>query len=118
MARDSGIPTGNRGPASDLRGRVRQELDKLKGLAERVSLEEIRQGDWFPELLKFSLDQYVQDVDAEYFTRLYPGLSPQAMVAARIDLAARYASIEGALMAGSTTARSRQLSAPVVPLQP
>ena len=101
MARDSGIPTGNRGPASDLRGRVRQELDKLKGLAERVSLEEIRQGDWFPELLKFSLDQYVQDVGAENFTTLYPGLSPQAMVAARIDLAARYASIEGALMAGA-----------------
>ena len=101
MARDSGIPTGNRGPASDLRGRVRQELDKLKGLAERFSLEEIRQGDWFPKLLKFSLDQYVQDVDAEDFTTLYPGLSPQAMVAARTDLAARYASIEGALMAGA-----------------
>ena len=76
MARGSGIPTGDRGPTSDLRGRVRHELDKLKGLAERVSLEEIRQGEWFPRLLKFSLDQYVQDVGAEYFTQLYPGLSP------------------------------------------
>ena len=81
MASDSGIPTGDRGPASDLRGRVRHELDKLRDLAERVSLEEIRQGEWFARLLKFSLDQYVQEVDADYFTRLYPGLSPDAMVA-------------------------------------
>ena len=77
MARDSGIPTGNRGPTSDLRGRVRQELDKLKGLAERVSLEEIRQGDWFPKLLKFSLDQYVQDVDAEISPRSIPACRPR-----------------------------------------
>ena len=101
MARDSDIPKGDRGSTSDLRGKVRQELDKLRDLAQRFSMEEIRQGDWFARLLKFSLDQYVQDVDEEYFTTLYPGLSAEAMIRARIDLAARYASIEGALTAGA-----------------
>ena len=90
MAKRSGIPTGDWGSASDLRGSVRRELDRLKGLAEKISLEEIRQGEWFPSLLKFSLDQYVHDVGADYFTKVYPGLSPQAIVAARVDLAARY----------------------------
>ena len=101
MARDSGIPKGAQGPTSDLRGKVRHELDKLRELAQRVSIEEVRQGEWFARLLKFSLDQYVHDVDADYFNRLYPGLSADAMVRARIELAARYASIEGALTAGA-----------------
>ena len=70
MVRDSGDPKGGHGPASDLRGRVRQELDRLRDLAQRFSLEEVRQGEWFARLLKFSLDQYVQEVDADYFDRL------------------------------------------------
>ena len=101
MARESGIPKGDQGPTSDLRSKVRHELDKLRDLAQRVSMEEVRQGEWFARLLKFSLYQYVHDVDADYFNRLYPGLSADAMVQARIELAARYASIEGALTAGA-----------------
>jgi hypothetical protein len=101
MARESGIPKGDQGPTSDLRSKVRHELDKLRDLAQRVSMEEVRQGEWFARLLKFSLDQYVHEVDADYFNRLYPGLSVEAMVQARIELAARYASIEGALTAGA-----------------
>jgi hypothetical protein len=101
MARDSGIPTGDQGPTSDLRGKVRRELNKLRDLAQRVSVEEVRQGEWFARLLKFSLDQYVHEVDAAYFNRLYPGLSPEAIVRARIELAAHQASMEGALTAGA-----------------
>ena len=101
MARDSGIPKGDPRSISDLRAKVRHELDKLKVLAQRVSMEEVRQGEWFARLFKFSLDQYVHDVDTAYFQELYPGSSPDAMVRARIELAARYASIEGALTAGA-----------------
>ena len=53
MARDSSIPKGGQGPTSDLRGKVRHELDKLRELAQRVSIEEVRQGEWFARLLKF-----------------------------------------------------------------
>jgi hypothetical protein len=101
MAKDSGSPTGDHGPTSDLRGKVRQELDRLRDLARRFSLEEIRQGEWFARLLKYSLDQYVQEVDAEFFNQLYPGLSANAMIRDRIEQAARYASMEGALTAGA-----------------
>jgi len=103
MARNSGTPKDDPGPASDLRGKVRSELDKLRDLAQRVSAEEVRQGDWFARLLKFSLDQYAHEVDAAYFDRLYPGSSPETMIRARIDLAARRASIAGALTAGAYT---------------
>ena len=119
MATHSGTPKGDQGPMSDLRGKVRLELDRLRDLAQRVSLEEIRQGDWFAKLLRFSLDQYVQDVDADYFSKLYPGMSGDAIVRDRIDLAARYGSIEGALTAGAyngalaATLGSRGAAAPL-----
>lgn len=103
MAQNSGVPTGDPGPVSDLRGKVRQELDKLRGLAQRVSIEEVRQGEWFARLLKFSLDQYVQEVDTAHFDQLYPGLSTEARIRARIDLAATYASMAGGLTAGAYT---------------
>ena len=101
MAEDSGFPKGEHGPTADLRSRVRQELDRLRDLAQRFSLEEVRQGEWFARLLKYSLDQYAREVDADYFERLYPGLSAEARIRDRIDQAARYASMEGALTAGA-----------------
>lgn len=101
MATDSGIPKGNQGSRADLRGKVRAELDKLRDLVRKVSLEEIRQGEWFAKLLKFSLDPYADEVDAAYFDRLYPALSPDQRIRARIELAARFASIGGGLTAGA-----------------
>jgi tellurite resistance protein len=119
MVRDSGDPKGGHGPTSDLRGRVRQELDRLRDLAQRFSMEEVRQGEWFARLLRFSLDQYGQEVDAAYFDRLYPDLSAEARIRDRIEQAARYASMEGALTAGAyngallATLGSRGTASPV-----
>ncbi len=119
MASDRGKPDGNNQHTADLRRRVRAELDRLRELAQRVSLEEIRQGEWFARLLRFSLDQYVQEVDAAHLAKLYPGLSAEEMVRARIELAARYASVEGALTAGAYTGAvaatigSRGMASPV-----
>jgi tellurite resistance protein len=102
VASDPGVAR-DREPASDLRGKVRQELDRLKGLAERVTFDEVRRGEWLTRLLKFSLDPYVREVDAATFDAMYPGLSTEAKVQARIDLAASYASVAGALTAGAYT---------------
>ncbi len=119
MAGDSGLPKGDQGPTFDLRGKVRHELDKLRDLAQRVSMEEVRQGEWFARLLRFSLDQYGQEVDAAYFDRLYPDLPAEARIRDRIEQAARYASMEGALTAGAyngalaATFGSRGTAAPV-----
>jgi tellurite resistance protein len=103
MASDRGVPDGDKRSRTDLRGKVRAELDRLRELAKKVSPEEVRQGEWFARLLRFSMDPYVQEVDAAYFDQLYPALSAEQRVRARIELAARYASVEGALTAGAYT---------------
>jgi len=103
MASERGIPDGDNRSTADVRGRVRSELNKLRDLAQRFSMEEVRQGEWFAKLLRFSMDPYVQEVDAAYFDKLYPGLSAEEKIRARIELAARYASVEGALTAGAYT---------------
>jgi tellurite resistance protein len=103
MASDRGVPDGDKRSRTDLRGKVRAELDRLRELAQRVSPEEVRQGEWFARLLRFSMDPYVQEVDAAYFDQLYPGLPAEERIRARVELVARYASVEGALTAGAYT---------------
>ena len=104
MATDrSGRPHGQEDPTADDRSRVQRELDRLKELAQGLTLEDLRQGAWFARLLQHSLHQYVHQVDAGYFRTRYPGLPADAVVDARIQLAARYASVEGALSAGAYT---------------
>lgn len=97
------VPPGDDEPTSAERASVRRDLGNLKGFAEGLSLDDIRQGAWFTRLLKFSLDQYVREADAAYFKTRYPGLPADAVVQARIQLAARYASIEGGISAGAYT---------------
>ena len=94
---------GDQEPSAELRSRVRRELDRLANLAQRVTLEEVRQGEWFARLLKFSLDSYVDEVDAARFAAMYPGLSVEEQVRARVELAASSASVAGALTAGAYT---------------
>jgi hypothetical protein len=103
MGSNRGIPDGDDRLTADLRAKVRAELDKLRQLAQRVSVEEVRQGEWFAKLLRFSMDPYAQEVDAAYFAALYPGMSPEEAIRARIELASRYASFGGALTAGAYT---------------
>jgi tellurite resistance protein len=100
---DRGVGKSDQARRADLRGKVRHELDKFRDLAQRVSLEEVRQGDWFARLLKLSLEPYVHEADAAHFDALYPDLSVEARVRARIELAATSASLAGALTAGAYT---------------
>jgi uncharacterized tellurite resistance protein B-like protein len=90
-------------PTSDEREQVRDELGRLQKFASGLRLDEVRDGTWFSKLLRHSLDQYVDKVDAGYFQRKYAGLPADAVVQARIDLAARYAGVEGGLSAGAYT---------------
>lgn len=82
---------------------VRREVDKVRGFVKELSLDDLRQGNWFAKLLTFSLGQYVKEVDAAYFRRKYPDLPADAVVQERIQMAARYASIEGGLSAAAYT---------------
>jgi tellurite resistance protein len=92
-----------RGDSRDDEGAVRRELSRIRRFVKDLSLDDLRDGDWFAKLLTFSLGKYVRDVDAEYLRAKYPGLPADAVVQARIQLAARYASIGGGLTAAAYT---------------
>lgn len=76
---------------------VKKEIERIRGFVSELSLEDLKSGDWFAKLLSFSLKQYTTQVDAEYFKQKYPNLPADAIVDARIKMAANYAAIEGAL---------------------
>ncbi|USQ80102.1 hypothetical protein NF556_00095 [Ornithinimicrobium faecis] len=82
---------------------VRRELEQTKKFVGELSMDDLRQGTWFPKLLTFSLHKYETQVNAEYFRRKYPNLPPDAVAQERIKMAARYASIAGGLNATAYT---------------
>lgn len=80
---------------------VRKEIERIRGFVGNLSMGDLRQGTWFVKLLAFSLDGYVQEVDAAYFREKYPDLPADAVVDARVRMAANYAGIEGGLSAAA-----------------
>jgi len=76
---------------------VQEEIDKIREFVKQLRLDDVKNGNWFEKLLAHSLRTYTQKVNAEYFREKYPNRPVDAVVQARIDLAARYAMIEGSL---------------------
>lgn len=101
MAGDA-ASAGEEAAASD-EAAVRREIARLRQFVQGLSVADLRNGDWFAQLLTFSLGQYAKEVDADYFRRKYPHLPPDAVAQARVRMAARYASIEGGLSATAYT---------------
>lgn len=93
---------GREQPAGD-GGAARREIARMRDFVQDLRMEDLRDGVWFAKLLAFSLTQYVKEVDAGYFREKYPHLPADAVVQARIKMAARYASIEGGLSASAYT---------------
>lgn len=85
------------------RAAVLRQLDEVREFLASLSMDDVKNGDWFTKLLRASLDQYSQQVTAEWLRTKYPHLPPDAVADARIRLAARYASIEGGLSAAAYT---------------
>jgi hypothetical protein len=78
---------------------VEAEIDEIKGMATATSVDELKDGSWFTTLLQHALHTYTRQANAEYFFKKYPGLPADAIAARRIELAQRYAMIEGGLSA-------------------
>lgn len=78
-----------------------EEEFEAREFASTISPEELRSGEWFGKLVHLALNTYWKKVDAAYFQQKYPGLPPDAIVDRRIDLAKRYAAIEGATTAAA-----------------
>ena len=80
------------------------ELNQAQEFAKSTSLEDIKSGEWFVKLLDMALKKYREKVNAAYFQKKYPGLPPDANVDRRIDLAQKYATLEGGSTAAAYTA--------------
>jgi hypothetical protein len=89
---------------STVRDAVREELESLKKLASSFTAEQIKSGEWFAALLRYALETYAREATAEFFQRKYPGLPADAIAHRRIELAKRYAMIEGGLTASAYSA--------------
>lgn len=76
---------------------VENELNEVRRFVGTLKIEDLKDGSWFEKLLVFALSKYKEDVDADYFRRKYPNLPADAVVEQRIQLASRYAGIEGGL---------------------
>ena len=79
-------------------------LNQAHEFAKSTSLEDIKSGEWFAKLLHLALKKYRENVNAAYFLEKYPGLPPDAIVDRRIDLAQKYAALEGGSTAAAYTA--------------
>lgn len=82
---------------------VEDDRAELRKFVAGLSLDDIKSGRWFTELLAQALSSYTNKVNWQYFQELYEGVPPDAIVDQRIKLAARYAAIEGGLSAGAYT---------------
>lgn len=92
------------------RNHVEREVAHIREFASHLSIDDLKNGNWFAKLLAFSLKQYATQVDANYFKEKYPNLPPDAVVDARIKMAANYAAIEGAF---SSTAYTSAVAATI-----
>lgn len=90
-------------PSEKEKNYVEREVTRIRQFVSGLSMDDLKSGDWFAKLLVFSLNQYVTQVDAEYFKEKYPNLPPDAVVDARIKMAAKYAAIEGLLSSSAYT---------------
>lgn len=101
-------PTEDEGPG-DADGPADQEVverdrAELREFVEGLSLDEIKSGGWFTQLLSHALSSYTEKATWQYFQERYAGVPPDAIVDQRIKMAARYAAVEGGLSASAYTA--------------
>lgn len=97
-----GKKSGNADEAID-RAHVEEQIEELRDLAKNTSAAQLKSGDWFVSLLRHALDSYAKQVSVEYFRNKYPGLPADAIADRQIELAQRYAMIEGGITASAYT---------------
>ncbi len=90
------------GNAAD-RDVVARERAELREFVEGLSLDDVRSGGWFPQLLAHALSSYTEKATWQYFQEKFAGLPADAIVDQRIKMAAKYAAIEGGLSASAYT---------------
>ena len=82
---------------------VENEQSDLRGFVKDLTGDDIKSGNWFSKLVSHALSIYTTTADAAYFEAKYHGVPADAIVEARIKMAARYAALEGGMSAGAYT---------------
>lgn len=83
---------------------VKKDMDELRTFAQSITMDAVKDGNWFHSLLHHSLDSYSKKVNAGYFREKYPGIPADGIVDLRIKLASNYSAIEGFLTSSAYSA--------------
>lgn len=87
-----------------IRSQVAEGFGEAKQFAKSLNFEEVKNGEWFLELLRKVVHAYDRNARAEYFQQKYPGLPPDEIADVLISVTARYATVAGGLAGAAATA--------------
>jgi len=97
---------------ASMKDEVRSEYQDLRDRFRGTSYEDFRRGEWFATFVRWLLENYAKQVDAEYIRRKYPGVAPANQAKKAISLASKYNGIAGGLSASAITALQLSSLAP------
>lgn len=89
--------------AEKIKAQVSRGIDEARQFARTLDFEEVKNGEWFVELLRKVVYAYDRNARAEYFRQKYPGLSPDEVADVLISVTTRYAAIAGGVAGAAAT---------------
>lgn len=94
-----------------VKAKVSQGFDTATQFARGLDFEDVKNGEWFVELLRKVIYAYDRNARAAYFQQKYPGLSPDEIADILTSVTARYAAVAGGIAgAAATSAQLATLS--------
>ncbi len=87
-----------------IKARVSEGLKDAQQFAKTLNFDEVKNGEWFFELLRKVVYAYDRNARAEYFQQKYPGLSPDEIADVLTSVTARYATVAGGIAGAAATA--------------
>lgn len=87
-----------------IKARVSEGLKDAQQFAKTLNFDEVKNGEWFFELLRKVVHAYDRNARAEYFRRKYPGLSPDEIADILTSVTTRYAAVAGGIAGAAATA--------------
>jgi tellurite resistance protein len=97
------MPETNDPEDVEIKPQISAELDEAKQFAKSLNFDEIKQGEWFINLLRKVVNAYNRNARAEYFQQKYPGLSPDEIADVLTSVTVKYATIAGAIAGAAAT---------------
>ncbi|MBI1281093.1 MAG: hypothetical protein GC179_23405 [Anaerolineaceae bacterium] len=90
--------------ASNDDDQIRAELQSAQETAKSLNADDLKNGDWFLQILRMTISSYDRNARAVYFLQKYPGIHPDEIADRLISLATRYATLAGGIAGAAITA--------------